>query len=153
MKQHIEAMRHEAVMRRRNANRERARGNEYRANLLWERAVRLDDAADELQKAARVIGHLQAERASKQVQVDQLVRILSGVHALCAPPDITLPDGSVRRFVPPDPAFYWRNLSDRIHAIEDQVRALFADAVDQAIRQPHPDDGRKEFPAGEFPIG
>lgn len=144
-------------MRRRNANRERARGNEYRANVLWDRAVHLDDAAEELQRVARLLEYLQAERASKQAQVEQLVRILSGIHALCAPADITLPDGSVRRFVPPDPALYWRGLTERIHAIEDQVRALFAESIDQAtreaMREPHPDDGRKEFPAGEFPIG
>lgn len=55
---------------------------------------------------------------------DRLIRLLASIHMRCAPPDTKLEDGRVMRFVPPDPEFYWRELSTKVARVEAEMRAI-----------------------------
>lgn len=65
------------------------------------------------------------ERHAAQNKADAAMRILTGIHALCAPVDTTSPDGTVRRFMPPDAGRYWHELSSRIRAIGHWIQTDF----------------------------
>lgn len=54
------------------------------------------------------------------------VEVLAAIHMRCAPADITLADGRTMRFVPPDPEFYWRELSEKVKSVEAEVKAIHA---------------------------
>ena len=54
----------------------------------------------------------------------RLIELLSAIHMRCAPEDIKLEDGRTMRFVPPDPEFYWRELSAKVKAVEAEMHAI-----------------------------
>jgi len=62
------------------------------------------------------------ERAHLQDVNAHLIKVLSAIHMRCAPKDIEMADGTKRRFVPPDPEFYWRELSGKVAAIKAEIQ-------------------------------
>lgn len=94
--------------------------------------------SDELYKARAAVAELIERDQIRSMELEhcraqymRAIKVLSAIEMRCAPDDITLPDGRVKRFVPPDPEFYWRALSAKVKAVKDEVRALF-DADDAA---------------------
>ena len=66
-----------------------------------------------------------AERDQSRGNLDNCVRILSGIHALLYPPPINTPDGRTMVFRPKglDTHEVLQELSDRIRAIPDEIAA------------------------------
>jgi len=105
-----------------------ARGDEY------QRAT--EQAASLLRTQAARIASLEAERDQLRAEVqhhiatrERLLLTLTSIHALMYPPPIKTPDGRTMVFRPndPDPHTILQALSDRIHAIPDQIdRAIEA---------------------------
>ena len=62
------------------------------------------------------------ERAHLQDVNAHLIKVLSAIHMRCALKDIEMADGTKRRFVPPDPEFYWRELSGKVAAIKAEIQ-------------------------------
>lgn len=55
----------------------------------------------------------------------RLIQLLAAIEMRCAPDDIVV-DGRVMRFVPPDPEFYWRELSNKVRTVKEEMREFFA---------------------------
>lgn len=51
----------------------------------------------------------------------RLIQILSEIEIRCAPKDTVVEDGRVMRFVPPDPEFYWRELSAKVMCVREEI--------------------------------
>jgi len=88
--------------------------------------------ADDLLEARATVERLIATEEYQRQQInhlrrvnEHLVRLLSSIHMRCAPPDVTLEDGRVMRFVPPDPEFYWRELSEKVSSVKSEMGAIF----------------------------
>lgn len=78
------------------------------------------------------------ELHATRVSYERLIRTLSAIHIRCAPADFTTENGKVMRFVPPDPEFYWRQLSASIKAIESEMHATFAEEDAALTTTPEP---------------
>ena len=85
--------------------------------------------------AASAIEQLIAERDAARARVEISVRILSGIHALLSPPHISTPDGKTWAFRPKsiDPHEILQELSDRIRAIPDKLKAELSKILDDPI--------------------
>ncbi len=65
---------------------------------------------------------LELEHARRVNQ--RLIGLLASIHMRCAPEDVTLTDGRVMRFVSPDPGLYWRELSEKVKSITEEMRRI-----------------------------
>lgn len=91
--------------------------------------VKFTEHQSALQAAEAELGELRRrasiyyqERAHLISVKDHLIKVLSSIHMRCAPPDVVTEDGKTMRFVPPDPEFYWRELSAKVKAIEADIQ-------------------------------
>jgi len=85
-------------------------------------AVKLDAAESQLAELRGRVSLYGQERAHLQDVNAHLIKVLSAIHMRCAPKDIEMADGTKRRFVPPDPEFYWRELSGKVAAIKAEIQ-------------------------------
>ncbi len=93
--------------------------------LAVERAefrIRAEKAESQLAELRGRVSLYGQERAHLQDVNAHLIKVLSAIHMRCAPKDIEMADGTKRRFVPPDPEFYWRELSGKVAAIEAEIQ-------------------------------
>lgn len=56
----------------------------------------------------------------------RMIGVLAAISMRCAPDDVITPDGKCRRFVPPDPEMYWRELSSKVRAVKEEIHAIHA---------------------------
>lgn len=63
---------------------------------------------------------------------ERLVRLLAAIQLRCAPADVEI-DGRIMRFVPPNPEYHWRQLSEKVASIEAEMRAI-NQSEDAALR-------------------
>ena len=86
------------------------------------------EATYELERLDRIREIEAMERERLRLMNERLVKLLSSIHMRCAPADITTADGRTMRFVPPDPEFYWRELSGKVNGIIDELRTIETEA-------------------------
>lgn len=80
----------------------------------------------ELIDRQRRIEALTAERDAARASVQKAVKLLVGIHELLYPPPLKTEDGRTLVFRPddPDPHEVLQKLSDRIRALDEEVRKL-----------------------------
>lgn len=85
-------------------------------------------AADEIERLRADVAVLKAENAHARDCLNSATTLLTGIHSLMYPPEITTADGRVMVFRPKsiDPHEILQGLSDRIRALPDELAALAA---------------------------
>jgi hypothetical protein len=73
---------------------------------------------------------LRHERDHARAQLDNAVKLLTGIHNLLYPAPVTTPDGRTMVFRPGNPHEFMQSLSDRIRALPDEMvaRGVLGDA-------------------------
>lgn len=86
------------------------------------------EAADEIERLRAEVAGLKAENAHARDCLNSATTLLTGIHSLMYPPEITTADGRVMVFRPKsiDPHEILQGLSDRIRALPDELAALAA---------------------------
>jgi hypothetical protein len=92
------------------------------AVLALNDAIRV--AAPELIAMARRCEQMEQQLRAERARNDGLIRVLSGIHAMLYPPRFAGPDGKVMEFRSPLVHEQMQELSDRIRAIPDELRAM-----------------------------
>jgi uncharacterized small protein (DUF1192 family) len=87
-----------------------------------------EEAADEIAALRAEVAWLKAENAHARDCLNSATTLLTGIHSLMYPPEITTADGRVMVFRPKsiDPHEILQGLSDRIRALPDELAALAA---------------------------
>lgn len=85
-------------------------------------------AADEIERLRAEVAVLKAKNAHARDCLNSATTLLTGIHSLMYPPEITTADGRVMVFRPKsiDPHEILQGLSDRIRALPDELAALAA---------------------------
>ena len=91
-------------------------------HMLADKRAELQAAESQLAELRGRVSLYGQERAHLQDVNAHLIKVLSAIHMRCAPKDIEMADGTKRRFVPPDPEFYWRELSGKVAAIKAEIQ-------------------------------
>jgi predicted lipoprotein len=99
--------------------------NEANAALI----AALRNSAEELIRDARRLEATRYQLRVEQAKFQQAIRVLSSIHATLYPPRFAGPDGKVHEFHSPLVHQQMQEISDRIRAIPDELKAL--DAIAQ----------------------
>ena len=102
---------------------------QYAGVDMQEYAAAVSAAKDaEIERLRAEVAVLKAENAHARDCLNSATTLLTGIHSLMYPPEITTADGRVMVFRPKsiDPHEILQGLSDRIRALPDELAALAA---------------------------